>query len=688
MNSSNNTYRKRTSGGQHGDVFTKPQVVEYMLDLVGYTADNDLSTVSIMEPSCGKGEFIMHIIHRLKESALRYDFDFNDAYHNHVFASDIDGEKVSCCIKRIKAEFPEIINPELSISTEDFLLANHGRQVDIVIGNPPYIRYEQIPKDKLDVYKRRYATFYYRADMYVLFFEQSLRLLKHDGKHCFICANRWMKNRYGRKLRELVARYYNLRTIINMEGADAFDEEVLAYPAITLIENNKERKAMNYAETTHVEALGAHSFKSLPNPESDEWDNVFNIDTYNTISSSIEAQGFKLGIGVATGADSIFISKNIKGIVEDELLVPAINARDLKGDRIQWGGRYLLNPYCKNGSLINLNDFPKAKRYFEMHKARLASRHKALRNPEAWYGTIDKVNPLLQSQPKILLPDISGNDYIFVDKGEYYPQHNIYYITSGKGNELELLAAILMSDYVRTQLNNVTNKMNGGYARWQSQHLRKLRIPTIGNINNTLAEKILECYHTRNLEGINRCTNEIICQERNTSTDNKRNTHQKYTQLNFLDLFDQYSDNPIVENCMVHEDIDIEYGNFQNHRHLPIDSSKNVLICNVKRDNREQYLDGSAKIYYTGKKFPTTVALNKLYYFMPYISGMGIRDLYYIKIARLGYRKEGQENEDKSDLRFVFEIERVGQLFDDYKKVKLEIWRTFTDTTMKSILAK
>ena len=547
MNSSNNTYRNRSSGGRHGDVFTKPQVVDYMLDMVGYTADKDLSSVSIMEPSCGKGEFLMAIIHRLKESALRYSFDLNDVYHNHVYASDIDGEKVACCIKRIKAEFPEIISPELSISTEDFLLANHDRQVDIVIGNPPYIRYEQIPKDKLDIYKRRYATFYYRADMYVLFFEQSLRLLKHDGKHCFICANRWMKNRYGRKLRELVARCYNLRTIINMEGADAFDEEVLAYPAITLIENNKDRKVMKYAETLDIEALGTDSFISLPIPESDEWNNVFNAETYNTIFSTIEAQGYRIGIGVATGADSIFISKDIKGNVEDELLVPSINARDLKGSRLEWKGRYLLNPYDKNGNLIDLNDFPKAQRYLETHKERLASRHKASRNPAAWYGTIDKISPILQSQPKILLPDISGNDYIFVDKGEYYPQHNIYYITGGREKDLELLAAILMSDYVRTQLNNVTNKMNGGYARWQSQHLRKLRIPTIANINSTLADTLLECYHTKNLEGINRYTNEIVRYESYKTPDKKRNAQVKYTQFDFLDLFDQYSDNPIIE---------------------------------------------------------------------------------------------------------------------------------------------
>ena len=137
---------------------------------------------------------------------------------------------------------------------------------------------------------------------------------------------------------------------------------------------------------------------------------------------------------------------------------------------------------------------------------------------------------------------------------------------------------------------------------------------------------------------------------------------------------------------MVCEDIELEYDSKSIHRNLPIDLAKNLLVCNVKKDNWEQYLDGSAKIYYTGKKFPSTVALNKLYYFMPYLSGKGIRDLYYIKIARLGYRKEGQENEDKNDLRLVFEIEHVGQLFSDYKKVKLEIWRTFTDTTIEKIL--
>ncbi len=159
-------------------------------------------------------------------------------------------------------------------------------------------------------------------------------------------------------------------------------------------------------------------------------------------------------------------------------------------------------------------------------------------------------------------------------------------------------------------------------------------------------------------------------------------------QLNLFDLFDQYELEPITQNSMLHESAEIQYGTSRTHYPFPIDLTRNLLICNVKKDNWEQYLDGSAKIYYTGKKFPTTVALNKLYYFMPYLSGKGIRDLYYIKIARLGYRKEGQVGEDKNDLRLVFEIERVGLLFDDYKKVTLEIWRTFTDTTISKVIGR
>ena len=120
---------------------------------------------------------------------------------------------------------------------------------------------------------------------------------------------------------------------------------------------------------------------------------------------------------------------------------------------------------------------------------------------------------------------------------------------------------------------------------------------------------------------------------------------------------------------------------------LKLEEDKNVLVSLVKNDNVDLFLDGSARIYYTGKKFPSTVALNKLYYFMPYVKQKGIRDIYLITIARVGSKHEVHPDADENDLRLVFEIVKIGQLFDDYKPIELKIWHTFTDTNLRTILA-
>ena len=154
---------------------------------------------------------------------------------------------------------------------------------------------------------------------------------------------------------------------------------------------------------------------------------------------------------------------------------------------------------------------------------------------------------------------------------------------------------------------------------------------------------------------------------------------QRVKQLNFSDVLLQYPKR-IVENSSI---ISPQPSCGLKH---DVDLTKNVLISYVRADNMEHFIDQSAKIYYTGKRFPSVVALNKLYYFMPYIKRKGIRDLYLIKIARVGTRKEGQPDNDPNDFRLVFEIEFVKQLFTEYKPIELTIWHTFTDTTIKEIV--
>lgn len=146
--------------------------------------------------------------------------------------------------------------------------------------------------------------------------------------------------------------------------------------------------------------------------------------------------------------------------------------------------------------------------------------------------------------------------------------------------------------------------------------------------------------------------------------------------LNLFDVKKEYP-NEIVSN------------NFKKKRKIDIsklDDSKNVLICLVPDKYIIPYNNRKAKAYFTGKKFPSTVALNRLYYFMPYTKGKGIRDLYQIKVARVAPKHEFVDDADEKDLRLAFEIEYLTQLYDEYKPIKLNIWRTFTDTKLRNLI--
>ena len=144
-----------------------------------------------------------------------------------------------------------------------------------------------------------------------------------------------------------------------------------------------------------MEQLPNICFKLLVHPVDENWNTMF--PTINDVQPlpTIEEQGFRIGIGVATGADRVFISKCLKGLIEDELLIPAINAHDLKNNTLQWDERYLLNPYTASGSLINLSRYPKCQNYLEANRAKLSSRHISKNNPNKWYATIDRIKPEL-----------------------------------------------------------------------------------------------------------------------------------------------------------------------------------------------------------------------------------------------------------------------------------------------------
>lgn len=504
------SYAKRRSGRTHGEVYTNLDLVHWMLDEAGYTADRDLSRTRITEPAIGEGAFAFEIIRRLLRSAERFRFDPATAINTQVRFYEISPEKISLCVSELQAIAP-MASPEIFIQG-DYLLSQ-PEEADIIIGNPPYIRYDQLPQEQRKRYAKRFACFRGRSDLYIAFFEHSLRHLAPRGKHIFVCSNRWMKSAYGVALRSFIAQQFTLTKILNLENSSPFDEQVLAYPSVTIIENKqKDRDSLDYQEVSQASILPLlpaeeNHFERRPHPQGEDWTAIFH--PVNSLKQSseefvpLEAMGFKIGIGVATGADKIFTGKHLPEHIEEELLLPLITSRDMRGDRLAWSGNYLINPFGEEGELIALHRYPKASDYFKQHQHLLKKRHIARKYPHKWYRTIDKVNPDLRSRPKILLPDISANNSILIDPGHFYPHHNLYYILGASYEDLACLSALLMSDFVRSQLESISVKMNGGFTRWQSQYLRKLRLPDLRLFSSEEKAILVARYLENDLAGIN-----------------------------------------------------------------------------------------------------------------------------------------------------------------------------------------
>lgn len=520
-------YSARNNGNEHGSVMTNHEVVDFMLDVAGYNADKDLSGIRILEPSVGDGAFLFPILDRLFFSSQKFGFSFEVALKN-VCSVEIDSEKVISLRKKVDLFLLEKgVNDSIHFGSNivlesDFLLSQLG-QFDIVIGNPPYVRHELIPDEQKYIYRKLFFTFRHRSDLYIAFFEKSLSMLKKDGKVVFICADRWMKNKYGEKLRNLIQQSFQVSLIVDVDSKDVFEEFVDAYPAITLIEKANGTGFMR-ERLEHVTDLDVIKRSFLNSNEKNlTHSSPFKSNFESKNLFSIEELGFSVGIGVATGADSVFIRNNNDfSNIENELLMPIIKSKNINEGQINKVDESVLNPFVgTTGELVNLDDYPFAKKYLESHKERLSNRHVAKKNPAKWYKTIDRIYPQVREMPKLLIPDIKKNgESIVLDKGEYYPHHNIYFITHEKNNifMLEVLGAFLLSEFIRKQMSQVSVLMRGGHFRWQAQNIRKLKIPAIYDLDKNDLKILSTAFRFRDIENINSVVERILVENQSTLT--------------------------------------------------------------------------------------------------------------------------------------------------------------------------
>jgi hypothetical protein len=132
----------------------------------------------------------------------------------------------------------------------------------------------------------------------------------------------------------------------------------------------------------------------------------------------LEETGCKVGIGVATGADQVFIAPFDELDVEPDRKLPIVMTRDILSGSVAWRGFGVINPFGPDGKLVALKDYPKLARYLDLHGAAIKARHVSKKNPHGWYRTIDRIYPELVSVPKLLIPDIKGAAHIVYEHGK------------------------------------------------------------------------------------------------------------------------------------------------------------------------------------------------------------------------------------------------------------------------------
>jgi len=512
-----------------GAFYTRPEVVGFILNLIGYQSETPLFRRRILEPSFGGGDFLHPIVDRLLESFAHFGrCEHFTVLRNAIRAVELHRPTyVDTCNRVLKqlaqAGFTSTEAEDLTrhwLVCGDFLLTQLGGSFDYVAANPPYVRQELIPAALLSEYRRRYRTIYDRADLYVPFIERSLSLLGDGGVAGFICSDRWMKNRYGGPLRSFVADAFHLQCYVDMTGTDAFHSEVTAYPAITVLRRARPGTT-RIARQPRVDvdnlATLAHDLFSprlRPGGPVTEMESVVNgnepwlIDASGMLETvrllecrypTLEEAGCKVGIGVATGADQAFIGEWNTLDVESDRKLPLVTTEDIRTGEVAWLGRGVINPFGQDGRLVDLTLYPRLKRYLEDRRDIIASRHCARKTPNNWYRTIDRIWEGLAGTPKLLIPDIKGGSHVVYEDGRFYPHHNLYYVTS-EAWDLRALQAVLLSRISLAIVAAYSTKMRGGYLRFQAQYLRRIRLPRWTDVPGIMRTRLSAAAEKRDLD--------------------------------------------------------------------------------------------------------------------------------------------------------------------------------------------
>ncbi|WRB82426.1 class I SAM-dependent DNA methyltransferase [Helicobacter pylori] len=406
-------------------------------------------------------------------------------------------------------EFPEVLDDEGDFSG-----------FDCIIGNPPYIRQEQI-KDIKPLLQKQYQDFYNStADIYTYFFALSYHLLKEKGFNAFITSNKYARAKYGTKLREWLLKKTTIVSYMELNALKVFENATVDTSIISFIKQTPPKESeFNYYEPTPNDKDDLKSTPSLrmkQNALSTE-SFIFADATLLDLRDKIESVGIPLkdwdiqiNYGIKTGANEAFIitTEKREEILNacktqeerkrtEALIKPILREKDIKRYSYEWAGEWLINTH--NGYTSNLKSkippidiakYPATKAHLDAHWDTIATRCDQgdtpyhLRNC-AYLEDFEK--------EKIVYPETSQGAYFIYENSGIFLEKTAFMIVSDAYN-LKLLTALLNSKLITFYFKNFCGGRILGKSGYQyNKHaLEKIPIPKITPQNQKLADKITD----------------------------------------------------------------------------------------------------------------------------------------------------------------------------------------------------
>ncbi|EAI7852935.1 class I SAM-dependent DNA methyltransferase [Campylobacter coli] len=458
-----------------------------------------------------------------------HDEKFKSFFSKNMFEFSFDEKVAIKEFANLKKEYDNIFNLESNHPFEwrfEFpeILDDDGnfKGFDLIIGNPPYIRQEELKELKPHLAKN-YKVYKGTSDIYTYFYELGFNVLKENGILSFITSNKYTRAGYGEALREFLLKNVKVLEYTDLNGIKVFDSATVDTSILCFEKSkSKDNKFKYLALSNEILKTCAYDiglykdFAEFSQNSLSKESFTFSDENTSALKAKIERigtplkewQGLNIYRGILTGYNEAFIITtekrneilaNCKDEAEKErtakLIRKMLRGRDIKRYIYEWAGLWVINAHNgyknQNGEkveAINIEYYPSLKKHFDEFYPQLEKRADKGLTP---YNLRNCAYIEEFEREKIVYSEIVRKPQFYLDtKLNFYAEATSFILT---GENLKYLIAFLNNDFVAFIFKTFYAGGNLGENgfRYKKAFLEKLPIPKINSKNQKIADELI-----------------------------------------------------------------------------------------------------------------------------------------------------------------------------------------------------